>query len=86
MKVLVETKEGEGLESFMGQVVTLFCGIYIYTGKMVGVNDKCVKLEDAKIVYETGAFTDKAWKDVQTLPSKYWYVTTASIESFGICK
>ncbi len=86
MKVLVETKEGEGLESFMGQVVTLFCGVYIYTGKMVGVNETCVKLEDARIVYETGPFDDKKWKDAQALPTKTWYVTTHSIESFGICK
>lgn len=86
MKVLVEEKSGEGLESFLGRVVTLFCGVYIYTGKMVGVNGACVKLEDAKIVYETGPFDSKDWKDVQALPSKFWYVTTQSIESFGICK
>lgn len=86
MKVLVETKEGEGLEAFMGQNITLFCGVYIYTGKMVGVNDTCVKLEDAKIVYETGPFNSKDWKDAQALPTKFWYVTTQSIESFGICK
>ena len=85
MKRLVEVAEGEGLEGLLGQSVTLFCGIYIYTGKLVGVNETCVKLSDAGIVYETGALTDKSWKDMQPLPSD-WYVQTASIESFGVLK
>ena len=82
MKVLVEN---EGLIALMGKRVTLFCGVYIYTGKLVGVNDTCVKLEDAGIVYETGSFSDNNWKDCQKLPSD-WYVTTQSIESFGKLK
>lgn len=85
MKVLVETKDGEGLESLMGQRVTLFCMNYIYTGKLVGVNSTCVKLEDAAIVYETGTLTDSNWKDAQRLPQA-WYVQTGTIESFGILK
>ena len=85
MKVLVETKDGEGLESLMGQRVTLFCMNYIYTGKLVGVNNTCVKLEDAAIVYETGTLTDSNWKDAQRLPQA-WYVQTGTIESFGILK
>lgn len=87
MKTLVKVQEveGEGLVGLLGQVVTLFCGIYIYTGKLVGVNDTCVKLVEAKIVYETGAFTDKAWKDAQPLPGD-WYVSIEAIESFGLLK
>ena len=85
MKVLVNEVENEGLFALMGKRVTLFCGVYIYTGKLVGVNDTCVKLEDAGIVYETGPFSDRKWKDCQTLP-KEWYVTTQSIESFGELK
>ena len=85
MKVLVNEVENEGLVALMGKRVTLFCGVYIYTGKLVGVNDTCVKLEDAGIVYETGPFSDKKWKDCQSLP-KDWYVTTQSIESFGELK
>ena len=57
MKMIVTEVENEGLEALIGQVVTLFCGVYIYSGKLVGVNDTCVKLEDAGIVYETGPFT-----------------------------
>ena len=85
MKVLVKEDTNEGLEALMGQVVTLFCGVYIYSGTLVGVNDTCVKLEDAGIVYETGPFTDKGWSDRQALPHD-WYVTTQSIESFGLLK
>ena len=85
MKCLVKEVEGEGLESLLGQTVTLFCGVYIYTGKLVGVNDTCVKLEDVKIVYETGPFIEKAWKDAQSLPYA-WYVSRQGIESFGILK
>ena len=85
MKVLVETKDGEGLEALMGQRITLFCMNYIYTGKLVGVNVTCVKLSDPAIVYETGAFTEKAWKDAQTLPHDL-YISTAAIEAFGVVK
>ena len=85
MKKLVEIQDGEGLEKLMGERVTLFCANFIYTGKLVGVNDTCVLLQDPAIVYETGAFTDKAWKDAQKLPNE-WYVQTSAIESFGILK
>ena len=85
MKVMVTEVENEGLEALMGQRVTLFCGVYIYTGNLVGVNQTCVKLEDAGVVYETGPFTDKEWKDCQPLPND-WYVATQSIESFGVMK
>ena len=58
---------------------------YIYTGTLTGVNETCVLLTDAAIVYETGSFTEKNWKDAQKLPHD-WYVQTASIESFGKLK
>ena len=85
MTVLIETKDVLGLEDLMGQRITLFCMNYIYTGKLIGVNTTCVKLSDPAIVYETGAFSDKAWKDAQTLPNDL-YVSTAAIESFGVVK
>ena len=86
MKVLIEEKLGEGLESLLGKEVTLFCINYIYAGKLVGVNATCVKLENPKIVYETGSFTDKKWKDAQELPHQYFYVATQAVESFGEMK
>lgn len=86
MKMIVEEKSGEGLESLLGETVILFCAMYFYSGKLVGVNDTCVKLQDAYIVYETGAFSDKGWKDAQKLPNKYHYVQIGMIESFGLGK
>ena len=86
MKIVTETTTSEGLESLLGQNVTLFCMNYIYTGKLVGVDEVQVKLEDAKIVYETGAFTEKEWTDAQSLPNGIWYVRLATVESFGILK
>ena len=85
MKKLVTEVENEGLIKLIGETVTLFCAVYIYTGKLIGVNETCVLLEDAKIVYETGPFGEKSWKDAQSLPNQ-WYVQTAMIESFGILK
>lgn len=83
--VKVEEVEGEGLVGLMGQNVTFFCAVYIYTGKLVGVNETFAKLESPKIVYETGAFTDKTWKDAQALPNEI-YIQLSAVESFGVVK
>lgn len=85
MKKLVEQVDGEGVESLLGEQVTFFCMNYIYTGKLIGVNATCVLLQDPKIVYETGTFTDKEWKDAQSLPNNL-YIQTTAIESFGKVK
>jgi hypothetical protein len=81
--VTVTEVDGEGFEALLNENVLLFGLNYIYAGKLVGVNDKFVKLENAKIVYETGSFTDKGYKDAQALPGSSWYVQTSAIESFG---
>jgi hypothetical protein len=94
MKVLKEAKivaetieetEEEGFLALLGKQVTCFCAVYIYTGKLIGVNKTCIKLETPAIVYETGDFNTKSWKDVQALPNEI-YLQTAMIESFGIVK
>ena len=85
MKKIVNEVQGEGLEKLLGERVTLFCMNYIYTGTLTGVNETCVLLTDAGIVYETGPFDEQNWRDVQALPHD-WYVQTASIESFGKLK
>jgi len=77
--------ENEGLASLLGEVVTLFCMNYIYTGKLIGVNDACVKMEKASIVYETGPLDDDQWKDAQKLPNDL-YVQLSAIESFMVLK
>lgn len=87
MKKVVSVAEvdGEGLEALLNERITLFCLNYIYTGLLVGVNNSCVLLKDASIVYETGPLTSKDWKDAQKLPSE-WYVQISAIESFGRLK
>lgn len=84
MKKLVEVQEveGEGLISLLGEQVILFCMNYFYAGKLVGVNDTCVLLENGGIVYETGAFNELKWKDFQKVADKL-YVKLESIESFA---
>ena len=84
--VYAQEDEDQGLLSLLlGMRVTLFCLNYIYTGNLVGIDDDCVKLENAAIVYETGAFTDKEWKDAQPLPYPV-HVMRAAVESFMILK
>ena len=85
MKKIVQEVGGEGLEKLLGERVTLFCLNYIYTGVLSGVNESCVLLTGASVVYETGAFTEKNWKDAQALPGE-WYVQIGTIESFGKLK
>lgn len=85
MKVLVEEKENEGLESLMGQRVLLMCANYFYTGKLVGVNTECVKLVDGGIVYETGSWDSEDWQDYQAISGDI-YVNKNFIESFGVRK
>jgi len=83
--VNVQEVEGEGLVGLMGERVTFWCVNYIYTGKLVGINDDCVMLADASVVYETGPLIDKQWKDAQNLPHDCYLMKTA-IESFMILK
>jgi hypothetical protein len=87
MKKLVKVEEiqGEGLIALMGEIVTLYCQVYIYTGKLVGVNDEFVLLENPAVVYDTGAYTNNKYADAQRLP-KQVYVMKHAIEMFGVVK
>ena len=85
MKKIVEEVSGEGLVSLLGEKVIIYACRFIYTGILKGVNDTCILLNGAKIVYDTGANTrDKTeWACDENCWSKDWYVQIASIESFG---
>lgn len=87
MKKLVKVEEikGEGLEGLMGETITLYCLNYIYTGELVGVNNDFVKLDNPKIVYDTGSHETKDWGEADALPNS-WYVQKSTIESFGVFK
>ena len=94
MKILTERKvieeeitedKNEGLVKLLGQTVTFFCLNYIYTGKLAGVNTHDVKLSNPKLVYETGPFNTKDWKDAQPLPNEI-YIRLSCVEAYGIVK
>jgi len=85
MKRLVEEVDDDGFTPFMGQRITLLCMNYFYTGKLVAVNSTFVELADAAIIYETGEWGSKTWKDAQSLPGNV-RVMVAAIESFGVWK
>lgn len=80
---LVEV-ENEGFISLLGKQVEIRCNVYIYAGILVGVNQTCVKLDNAAIVYETGAFSDAKYMDAQKIGDGQ-YVQMGLIESFGTC-
>lgn len=86
MRKIVEEISGEGLDKLLGKRVTFFCLNYIYAGDLVGVNDDCVLLKNAEIVYETGPLESAKWKDAQKLPGDDWYVQRLAIESYGVMK
>ncbi len=85
MKKLVQAIEvnGEGLEALLGEKVTFFCLNYIYHGKLIGVNTNDLILEDAFVVYDTGAFDKTGFTDAQKL-AKEWRLRTSVIESYGV--
>lgn len=74
------------LKDLLGKKVTIFAVNYIYSGTLVEVTENAAKLADAGIVYETGPFNEKQWKDFQTFPDGEWYVSLQAIESFGVLK
>jgi hypothetical protein len=83
-KVEVIEVENEGFISLLGQQVEIRCNVYIYAGILVGVNQTCVKLDKAVIVYETGPFSDTNYKDAQSIGDGQ-YISLGLIESFGPC-
>lgn len=40
----IENDDNEGLTALLGKTVTFFCMNYIYAGKLIGINTKCIKL------------------------------------------
>lgn len=79
---VVET-EGDGLQSLLGEFVQLWCLNYIYSGKLVGVNEHDVVLAEAVVVYETGKLTDKQFKFAEPVAADELFIRTAAIESYS---
>jgi len=85
MKKLVIEDEKKGLMKLLGERITVYCNSFIYCGVLAGVNDTCILLQKAEIVYDTGSHKDKNWSVAEDLPHD-WYVMLNAIESFGILK
>lgn len=83
--LVVKNDKSEGLSTLLGKRVTFFGVVYIYTGDLVAIDKTFAKLENAAIVYETGAFNDTKWKDAQNLPHPV-FVKLSNIESVMILK
>lgn len=84
-KVIIEDNT-EGLMKLLGEMVTLYCASFIYAGRLTGLNDECVLLDEAKIVYDTGDHSSPSWATAEKMPNGSWYVMKSKIESFGIFK
>jgi hypothetical protein len=86
MKKLVQEIENEGFEKLLGEKILVMCVNYFYTGKLIGVNESCILIENPSIVYETGKWGDGEYKDDQTMHIDELYIQISSIESFGKSK
>ena len=85
LKEVIEVEEA-GLIELLGKRVTFFCLNYIYVGNLTGVNESCVEISDPELVYETGSFSDKNYKDSQSLNVPKFFISMNCIESFGELK
>lgn len=81
MKKLITVDENEGLTFLLEKQVMIFCLNYIYSGCLSGVGETFILLENAGIVYETGPWDSKEFKDFQKLPYPI-YISINSIQSF----
>lgn len=85
MKKVIYEDKSEGLQKLLGEYVTFYCMSFIYAGKLMGVNEHDVLLQDCSIVYETGSATDKTWSMAEKFPND-WYLRISAIESYGVFK
>ena len=74
--------EEDGLIVLLGKTVLIQCLNYNYTGKLVGVNTNDIKLEDAKVVFETGPYTSPNMKNAEFTHKKVAFIRTSAIESY----
>lgn len=80
IQTIVEVNDG--LEALLGETVMLFCVRYNYVGKLTGVNSTCVKLTNAQMVFDTGAFVPGKYDTAEVPYNSEFYVQTAAIEMF----
>jgi hypothetical protein len=81
--VAVIEVENEGLYSLLGQDIDIDTGVYIYAGRLVGVNNTYIKLENPHIVYETGDHAASRYARAEALHRPCQYVMISGIIAFG---
>ena len=85
LKIVVEKDTDVFVEMMKAEVqVTFFCVNYFYVGKITAVNGDDIVLEGARIVYETGSFTDNTFKFAQSINGAQWFIRKPAIESYGV--
>ena len=82
----VSSKPSLDLSHLIGEKVTFFCLNYIYHGEVVACDFRGVSLKNPKIVYETGDFEEKGFKNAELVYSDLFRLNHASIESYCILK
>ncbi len=76
--------EEGGYSNLIGENITVFCCRYIYYGQLIEEGEKYIKLKKPSIVYETGCFSEKKFKNIQSMNTDSFCINKDSIESFGI--
>lgn len=85
MKKIVIEDAQEGFLKLLGEYITVYCESFIYAGNLTGVNEDCILLSNASIVYDVGAHSKKEFELEEKLPGE-WYIQKNKVESFGIFK
>jgi hypothetical protein len=60
----------EGMVEFLGKKVEVWCGNYIYTGTLEGLNSTYMKVSNCAVVYETGKLDESSYQDRQVFGKK----------------
>ena len=81
MKKIIEV-DCNGFDDMLGERIQVWCGNYIYAGKLLCSNELFIELTDCGVVYETGPLADKGFKDKQLTPGNL-RINRAWIESWG---
>ena len=77
-------EEPQNFEYLLGENVVFICSSYTYIGVCTGVNATVFEVSDPSIIYETGPWLDKNWKDTQKLPTNKITIGVNQYESFFV--
>jgi hypothetical protein len=86
MKKLVEVDGDSGFEAAIGEKIHVWCMRYNYAGKLAGVSEDTLFLDDAKLVFLTGKLDDDTWEDAETPLNSSLQVMKQSVESWAVIK